>query len=277
MARADRAPARSRLRSLRADRRLSRQDLRAVRRDDRRPGAAARGISRGRFTACSAITTRSAWSRRSRRWASACCSTRPRRSCAATSASISSASTTPITIGSTTSKRRPRHVPDDAFSILLSHTPEIYRQAAHADFDLLLSGHTHGGQICLPGGIPITLDAVLPRRMGSGYLALSRHGRLHLGRHRLVHRSGPAQLPARDHAASPAQRRSASIGAVAQIKARKAAATATPRRQKISPPRRRFQASSATADCGRREAGTAIPGSGRGRAPGCSAAGQGVA
>jgi uncharacterized protein len=59
-------------------------------------------------------------------------------------------------------------IPDGEFSILLSHTPEIYRQAAHADFDLLLSGHTHGGQICLPGAIPITLDANLPRRMGSG-------------------------------------------------------------------------------------------------------------
>jgi predicted MPP superfamily phosphohydrolase len=56
----------------------------------------------------------------------------------------------------------------DAFSILLSHTPEIYRHAAHAGFDLLLSGHTHGGQICLPGSIPITLSSVLPRRLGSG-------------------------------------------------------------------------------------------------------------
>jgi uncharacterized protein len=60
------------------------------------------------------------------------------------------------------------HIPEDAFSILLSHTPEIYRQAAHAGFDLMLSGHTHGGQICLPGSIPITLDSVLPRRMGAG-------------------------------------------------------------------------------------------------------------
>jgi len=59
-------------------------------------------------------------------------------------------------------------IPDDAFSILLSHTPEIYRQAAHAGFDLLLGGHTHGGQICLPGRVPLTLDAVLPRRMGAG-------------------------------------------------------------------------------------------------------------
>jgi predicted MPP superfamily phosphohydrolase len=59
-------------------------------------------------------------------------------------------------------------IPHPAFSILLSHTPEIYRQAAHAGFDLLLSGHTHGGQICLPGSIPITLDSVLPRKFGAG-------------------------------------------------------------------------------------------------------------
>ena len=59
-------------------------------------------------------------------------------------------------------------VPHDEFSILLTHTPEIYRQAAHADFNFLLSGHTHGGQICLPGGTPIILDAKLPRKFGAG-------------------------------------------------------------------------------------------------------------
>jgi predicted MPP superfamily phosphohydrolase len=59
-------------------------------------------------------------------------------------------------------------IPNDAFSILLSHTPEVYRQAAHASFDLMLSGHTHGGQLCLPGSIPIKLEAVLPRRYGAG-------------------------------------------------------------------------------------------------------------
>ena len=47
-----------------------------------------------------------------------------------------------------------------AFCILLSHTPEVYRHAAHAGFDLLLSGHTHGGKICPPGSsIPMTLSA----------------------------------------------------------------------------------------------------------------------
>lgn len=59
-------------------------------------------------------------------------------------------------------------IPRDEFSILLSHTPEVYRQAAYAGFQVMLSGHTHGGQLCLPGSIPITLDSVLPRRMGAG-------------------------------------------------------------------------------------------------------------
>jgi predicted MPP superfamily phosphohydrolase len=53
-------------------------------------------------------------------------------------------------------------------SILLSHTPEIYRQAAHAQFSVMLCGHTHGGQICLPGGYPLTLDAKCPRYLGAG-------------------------------------------------------------------------------------------------------------
>lgn len=40
----------------------------------------------------------------------------------------------------------------EEFSILLSHSPEAYRDAAEAGFDFLLAGHTHGGQVCLPGG-----------------------------------------------------------------------------------------------------------------------------
>jgi predicted MPP superfamily phosphohydrolase len=43
-------------------------------------------------------------------------------------------------------------IPRDAASILLAHSPEAAGPAAALGFSLMLSGHTHGGQICLPGG-----------------------------------------------------------------------------------------------------------------------------
>jgi uncharacterized protein len=66
-------------------------------------------------------------------------------------------------------------IPKDAFSILLSHTPETYAEAAEHGFDVMFCGHTHGGQLCLPGGYAIKLEAVLPRHMGNGAW---RHGEL---------------------------------------------------------------------------------------------------
>ncbi|HYE35142.1 metallophosphoesterase [Methylocaldum sp.] len=59
-------------------------------------------------------------------------------------------------------------IPEGSFSILLSHSPETYRHAAYASFDVMLSGHTHGGQICLPGRIPIMLNAKAPRAFCNG-------------------------------------------------------------------------------------------------------------
>jgi predicted MPP superfamily phosphohydrolase len=59
-------------------------------------------------------------------------------------------------------------VPDHLPAILLSHTPEVYREAVAFGARLMLCGHTHGGQLCLPGGYPLTLDARIPRRFGRG-------------------------------------------------------------------------------------------------------------
>jgi len=59
-------------------------------------------------------------------------------------------------------------IPEDQVAILLTHSPEIYRHAAYAGFDLMLCGHTHGGQICLPGGIALTYNAHCPRALGRG-------------------------------------------------------------------------------------------------------------
>jgi uncharacterized protein len=43
----------------------------------------------------------------------------------------------------------------NSFRIVLSHSPDNFAAAAQRNYDLMLSGHTHGGQICLPFGIPV--------------------------------------------------------------------------------------------------------------------------
>jgi len=59
-------------------------------------------------------------------------------------------------------------IPAGASSILLAHSPEIYRHAAAAGYDLMLSGHTHAGQFCLPGRIALQTNIKAPRRMAYG-------------------------------------------------------------------------------------------------------------
>lgn len=43
----------------------------------------------------------------------------------------------------------------DGFKVALVHSPELADLAADQGFQFYLSGHTHGGQVCLPGGQPI--------------------------------------------------------------------------------------------------------------------------
>lgn len=50
-------------------------------------------------------------------------------------------------------------VPPNAAKVLLAHSPELIPQAAELGFGLYLTGHTHAGQMCLPGGIPILRNA----------------------------------------------------------------------------------------------------------------------
>ncbi|WP_027184164.1 metallophosphoesterase [Desulfovibrio inopinatus] len=58
--------------------------------------------------------------------------------------------------------------PDPVFTVLLAHSPELYEDAAIAGVKLYLCGHTHGGQICLPGGVPIMTNAACPRQYTRG-------------------------------------------------------------------------------------------------------------
>jgi hypothetical protein len=90
----------------------------------------------------------------------------------------------------------------DAISILLSHTPEIYRQASHAGFDLLLAGHTRGADLSAgrnANHFTISSAAVHGQRT----VEVSRDGGIHISRRRIVRRLRPFQLSARDNAASP--------------------------------------------------------------------------
>jgi predicted MPP superfamily phosphohydrolase len=59
-------------------------------------------------------------------------------------------------------------VPGDAFSILLAHSPEIINGLGDHPVDLCLCGHTHGGQVCLPGFGPVFTHCPVSRQFISG-------------------------------------------------------------------------------------------------------------
>ncbi len=61
------------------------------------------------------------------------------------------------------------------FKIALIHSPELVEEAAEQGYQIYLTGHTHGGQVCLPGGRPVITHLGRHRRYASG---LWRHGRM---------------------------------------------------------------------------------------------------
>jgi predicted MPP superfamily phosphohydrolase len=67
-----------------------------------------------------------------------------------------------------------RGIPQGACSVLLSHSPTTYDEARHYGFNFMLSGHTHGGQICLPGGIALVRNGRCPPAQFTG--AWTHHG-----------------------------------------------------------------------------------------------------
>jgi uncharacterized protein len=59
-------------------------------------------------------------------------------------------------------------IPTDAACLFLCHSPDLVREAAESFADLYLCGHTHGGQLCLPGGRPLVSNANCERRFVAG-------------------------------------------------------------------------------------------------------------
>ncbi len=64
--------------------------------------------------------------------------------------------------------------PADRFTILLSHSPQIVYRAARAGVDLMLSGHTHGGQVRLPFLGALKAQNSLGTRLDKGLFARKR-------------------------------------------------------------------------------------------------------
>ena len=52
--------------------------------------------------------------------------------------------------------------------IVLSHFPDHFRLTKPLAADFFLSGHTHGGQVCLPGGWPLITHDRMPKKYAKG-------------------------------------------------------------------------------------------------------------
>ena len=55
-----------------------------------------------------------------------------------------------------------------ATRVVMAHYPDQLVSLAPLGADIFLAGHTHGGQVCLPGGWPIMTHDSLPRRFSRG-------------------------------------------------------------------------------------------------------------
>lgn len=61
------------------------------------------------------------------------------------------------------------NVPPSGFRIFLAHSPEACQEAGEFHPQLYLCGHTHGGQIRLPGGPPLYTNSRAPRATADGH------------------------------------------------------------------------------------------------------------
>jgi hypothetical protein len=65
----------------------------------------------------------------------------------------------------------PREAPD-RFGFAVMHSPDSAPETAALGYDLLVAGHTHGGQVCLPGIGALVTNCSLPARLVSGLITM---------------------------------------------------------------------------------------------------------
>jgi hypothetical protein len=61
---------------------------------------------------------------------------------------------------------------DDPVRVVLVHAPEAMMYLGDEAFDVAVCGHTHGGHIALPGGVPIVVPGPMSRTYAHGRYAL---------------------------------------------------------------------------------------------------------
>jgi predicted MPP superfamily phosphohydrolase len=65
----------------------------------------------------------------------------------------------------------PRRAPD-RFGFAVMHSPDSAPEAASLGYDLIVAGHTHGGQVCLPGVGALVTNCSMPRRLVKGVIGM---------------------------------------------------------------------------------------------------------
>ena len=98
--------------------------------------------------------------------------------------------------------------PREGFSIALVHSPRYAEDAGRAGIDLYLCGHTHAGQVCLPGRIPIWRPRECATRMAGPWRVRNTQGFTSAG-------AGTSMLPVRFNCAGEIARITLRRGAAA--------------------------------------------------------------
>ncbi len=64
-------------------------------------------------------------------------------------------------------------IPAGSPTVLLNHTPDLIEAAARQRLDLYVAGHTHGGQIRLPGYGALVTFSAYGKRYEAGYYRMA--------------------------------------------------------------------------------------------------------
>jgi predicted MPP superfamily phosphohydrolase len=67
----------------------------------------------------------------------------------------------------------PRRSPD-RFGVAVMHSPDSAAEAAACGYELIVAGHTHGGQVRLPVVGALVTNSAMPQRLASGLIRLGR-------------------------------------------------------------------------------------------------------